>query len=129
MTTDNVYKAARQYELMTEFGTAGLFSSALATQQGALLVGLACWWSPAEVPVIVTGTNGELLRRSGEGNPLKGSIGVAREGALADLLPVGGDPVADIGLITGPLGRQEHAGGSAATGNTALTQRLVEQAR
>jgi len=27
---------------------------------------------------------------------LKGSIGVAREGALADLLLVGGDPVADI---------------------------------
>ena len=76
---------------------------------------------------MATGTNGELLRRSGEGNPLKGSIGVAREGALADLLLVGGDPVADIG--TGPLGRQEHAGGSAATGKTALTQRLVEQAR
>jgi hypothetical protein len=44
MKTDNVYKAARQYELMTAFGTdILLFSSALATQQGALLVSLARW--------------------------------------------------------------------------------------
>jgi hypothetical protein len=43
MKTDNVYEAARQYELMTAFGTDVLFSSALATHQGALLVSMARW--------------------------------------------------------------------------------------
>jgi len=99
---DNVYKLARKYKLKTAFGTDVLFSSALAAQQGALLAGLTRWYSPAEVLVMATGTNGELLRLSGERSPYKGNIGVVREGALADLLLVDGDPVADIGLITRP---------------------------
>jgi imidazolonepropionase-like amidohydrolase len=99
---DNVYKLARKYKLKTAFGTDVLFSSALATQQGALLASVTRWYSPAEVLVMATGTNGELLRLSGERSPYKGNIGVVREGALADLLLVDGDPVADIGLITRP---------------------------
>ena len=99
---DNVYKLARKYKLKTAFGTDVLFSSALATQQGALLAGLTRWYSPAEVLVMATGTNGELLRLSGERSPYRGNLGVVREGALADLLLVDGDPVADIGLITRP---------------------------
>jgi len=99
---DNVYKLARKYKLKTAFGTDVLFSSALAAQQGALLAGLTRWYSPAEVLVMATGSNGELLRLSGERSPYKGNIGVVREGALADLLLVDGDPVADIGLITRP---------------------------
>ena len=99
---DNVYKLARKYKLKTAFGTDVLFSSALATQQGALLAGLTRWYSPAEVLMMATGTNGELLRLSGERSPYKGNLGVVREGALADLLLVDGNPVADIGLITRP---------------------------
>jgi len=99
---DNVYKLARKYKLKTAFGTDVLFSSALATQQGALLASLTRWYSPAEVLVMATGTNGELLGLSGERSPYKGNLGVVREGALADLLLVDGDPVADIGLITRP---------------------------
>jgi imidazolonepropionase-like amidohydrolase len=99
---DSVYKLARKYKLKTAFGTDVLFSSAIATQQGALLASLTRWYSPAEVLVMATGTNGELLRLSGERSPYKGNIGVVREGALADLLLVDGDPVADIGLITRP---------------------------
>ena len=99
---DNVYKLARKYKLKTAFGTDVLFSSALAAQQGALLASLTRWYSPSEVLVMATGTNGELLRLSGERSPYKGNIGVVREGALADLLLVDGNPVADIGLITRP---------------------------
>jgi imidazolonepropionase-like amidohydrolase len=99
---DNVYRLARKYKLKTAFGTDVLFSSALAAQQGALLASLTRWYSPAEVLVMATGTNGELLRLSGKRSPYKGDIGVVREGALADLLLVDGDPVADIGLVARP---------------------------
>jgi imidazolonepropionase-like amidohydrolase len=99
---DNAYKLARKYKLKTAFGTDILFSSALAAQQGALLASLTRWYSPAEVLVMATGTNGELLRLSGARSPYKGNIGIVREGALADLLLVDGDPVADIGLIARP---------------------------
>jgi imidazolonepropionase-like amidohydrolase len=99
---DHVYKLAHKYKLKTAFGTDVLFSSALATRQGALLAGLTRWYSPAEVLVMATGTNGELLRLSGKRSPYVGNIGLVREGALADLLLVDGDPVADIGLITRP---------------------------
>jgi hypothetical protein len=79
---------------------------------------------------MATGTNGELLRRFGEGKPYEGRIGVEREGALADLLLVGGDPVADIGLITGPaaVGKSTLAG-QPQRARQRLTQRLVEQSR
>lgn len=39
---------------------------------------------------------------SGKRNPYLGQIGVVKEGALADLLLVDGDPVADISLVTRP---------------------------
>jgi imidazolonepropionase-like amidohydrolase len=99
---ENVYNLARQYKLKTAFGTDILFSSALATQQGALLASLTRWYSPAEVLAMATGTNGELLQLSGKRNPYPGPIGVVREGALADLLLVDGDPVANIALIETP---------------------------
>jgi len=51
---------------------------------------------------MATGTNGELLELTGKRNPYPGTIGVVQEGALADLLLVDGDPVADISLITRP---------------------------
>ena len=50
-----------------------------------------------------TGTNGELLAMSGERNPYPGKLGVIEQGALADLLLVDGDPIADIKLIEDPV--------------------------
>jgi imidazolonepropionase-like amidohydrolase len=51
---------------------------------------------------MATGTNGELLALSGPRTPYPGKIGVVEEGALADLLLVDGDPIADINLIADP---------------------------
>lgn len=51
---------------------------------------------------MLTGTTGKLLQLSGKRNPCPGRVGVVEEGALADLLLVDGDPVADISLITRP---------------------------
>lgn len=99
---DRTYQLARKYKLKTAWGTDVLFSSALAQQQGALLARLTRWYSPAETLAMATGTNAELLQLSGKRNPYPGELGVVREGALADLLLVNGDPVANIQLITTP---------------------------
>ncbi len=51
---------------------------------------------------MATGTNAELLALSGKRNPYPGKLGVVKEGALADLLLVDGDPIANIKLIEDP---------------------------
>jgi imidazolonepropionase-like amidohydrolase len=51
---------------------------------------------------MATGTNAQLLAMSGKRNPYPGKLGVVEEGALADLLLVDGNPIADIKLITDP---------------------------
>jgi len=42
------------------------------------------------------------LKLSGKRNPYRGDLGVVREGALADLILVDGDPLQDIKLIGDP---------------------------
>jgi imidazolonepropionase-like amidohydrolase len=100
--TDNVYRLAKKHNLKVAFGTDILFSPQSATQQGAWLVRLTEWYTPAEALVMATGTNGELLQLSGERNPYPGRLGVIELGALADLLLVDGDPMANINLIADP---------------------------
>ena len=51
---------------------------------------------------MATGTNAELLAMSGKRNPYPGKLGVVEEGALADLLLVDGDPIANINLVADP---------------------------
>jgi len=43
-----------------------------------------------------------LLAMSGKRNPYPGKLGVVEEGALADLLLVEGNPLADINLVADP---------------------------
>jgi imidazolonepropionase-like amidohydrolase len=100
--TDTVYGLAKKYRLKTAFGTDIIFSQALAQRQGALLVKLTRWYTPADALVMATGTNAQLLTMSGKRNPYPGKLGVVEEGAFADLLLVDGDPIADIQLIADP---------------------------
>lgn len=100
--TDKAYELARKYRLKTAFGTDILFSEALAQRQGELLASLARWYTPAEVLVMATGTNAELLALSGKRSPYRGKLGVVEEGALADLLLVDGNPVDNLNLIADP---------------------------
>ena len=99
---DAAYRMARKYKLKTAWGTDILFSAALARRQGELLVKLTRWYTPAEVLVMATGTNGELLALSGQRNPYPGKLGVVEEGALADLLLVDGNPLENLELIADP---------------------------
>ena len=100
--TDRAYELAKKYHLKTAFGTDILFSPELAKRQGTLLVSLTKWYTPAEALGMATGTNGELLALSGERSPYRGKLGVVEEGALADLLLVDGDPIANIKLVADP---------------------------
>jgi imidazolonepropionase-like amidohydrolase len=96
------YELAKKYKIKTAWGTDVLFSRALAQQQGAILASLTRWYTPAEALIMATSTNAELLALSGKRTPYPGKLGVVEEGALADLLLVDGDPIANITLITDP---------------------------
>ena len=100
--TDKTMALAKKYKLKTAWGTDILFSQRLAQRQGELLVKFTRWYTPGETLAMATGTNGELLAMSGERNPYPGKLGVIEQGALADLLLVDGDPIADIKLIEDP---------------------------
>ena len=100
--TDNAYRLAIKHRVPVAFGTDTLFDAKLATRQGAQLAKLTRWYSPAEVLQQATARNAELLALSGPRNPYPGRLGVVEEGAIADLILVDGDPVADISLITRP---------------------------
>jgi imidazolonepropionase-like amidohydrolase len=51
---------------------------------------------------MATADNAELLALSDRRNPYPGKLGVVEVGALADLLLVDGDPIAQIGLLADP---------------------------
>jgi imidazolonepropionase-like amidohydrolase len=97
--TEIVFGLARKHKIKTAFGTDILFSPVLARRQGQLLTKLTRWFTPAQALVMATSTNAELLALSGKRNPYPGKLGVVAEGALADLVLVDGDPIANINLI------------------------------
>ncbi|HEX6609472.1 MAG TPA: amidohydrolase family protein, partial [Hyphomicrobiaceae bacterium] len=96
------YELAKKYKIKTAWGTDVLFSRALAQQQGAILASLARWYTPAEALTMATSTNAELLALSGKRNPYPGKLGVVEPGALADLILVDGDPLANLELVADP---------------------------
>jgi imidazolonepropionase-like amidohydrolase len=100
--TDNAYKLARKHKVKTAFGTDVLFDQKLASRQGALLAKLVRWYTPAEALKMATADNGDLMALSGFINPYPGKLGVVKEGALADLLLVDGNPIKDIKLVADP---------------------------
>jgi imidazolonepropionase-like amidohydrolase len=51
---------------------------------------------------MATADNAELLALSGLRSPYAGTLGVVQEGALADLVLVDGDPLANLKLIEDP---------------------------
>lgn len=97
--TENAYALAKKYGVKLAWGTDTLFSKTLASQQAEQLTKMVRWFTPAEVLKMATHDNAELLALSGPRNPYPGRLGVVEEGALADLLLVRGDVLADIDLL------------------------------
>ena len=100
--TDRAFELAKKYNIKVAFGTDILFDAARAARQGSQLEVMTRWYTPAEVLKMVTTNNAELLALSDRRNPYPGKLGVVEVGALADLLLVDGDPVADIALLADP---------------------------
>lgn len=100
--TDTAYELARKHGVKVAFGSDVLFSPALWRRQTHRLTKLVRWMEPAEVLIMATSRNAELLAMSGPRNPYPGRLGVVEEGALADLLLIDGNPLADISLLTTP---------------------------
>jgi imidazolonepropionase-like amidohydrolase len=100
--TDRTFTLAKKHGIKTAFGTDILFSPRLAQRHGELLAKLVRWYTPAEALVMATGTNAQLLGLSGKRNSYPGKLGVVEQGALADVLLVDGNPIANIKLIEDP---------------------------
>lgn len=84
------------------WGTDILFDPRSTAGQGKCLAKMVRWFEPHEVFRMATSTNAELLQLSGPRNPYPGKLGVIEAGALADILLVEGDPLADPKLIASP---------------------------
>lgn len=100
-----VWPMAKRLGVKLAWGTDFLFEPDLNAQQNAYLLRLKPWFTPAEILRLATLRNAELLALSGPRTPYPGTLGVVKEGALADLLLVDGNPLADIDLIADPARR------------------------
>jgi imidazolonepropionase-like amidohydrolase len=94
-----VWPMAKKYHVKLAWGTDLLFEPDLNKEQNALLVSLKQWFTPAEIVKLATYDNAQLLALSGPRSPYQGELGVVKEGALADLLLVNGDPLTNIDLL------------------------------
>ncbi|MFZ7097082.1 amidohydrolase family protein [Luteimonas dalianensis] len=94
--------AAKRAGVRIAWGTDFLFDPAGNVEQGAYILALREWFTPAEILKMVTHDNAELLALSGLRSPYQGRLGVVEEGALADLLLVEGDPLADLEVLADP---------------------------
>lgn len=88
--------------LRTAWGTDTLFDAKLATRLGAQLAKMTRWYEAVDVLTMATRTNAEVLGVAGPRNPYPGKLGVIEPGALADMLIVRGDPIANIQLLADP---------------------------
>jgi imidazolonepropionase-like amidohydrolase len=100
--TDNAYALAKKHGVKLAWGTDTLFDPTLAARQGKQLAKMTRWFTPAETLRMATRDNAELFALSGPRSPYPGKLGVVEEGALADLLLVDGDPLANIALVATP---------------------------
>lgn len=100
--TDRAIAMAKKHKIKLAWGTDILFNPRAPRNQGAMLATMSRWFTAPEVLRLATSTNAQLLALSGERNPYKGELGVVKEGALADLLLVEGNPLEDLSIIADP---------------------------
>jgi len=100
--TDNAFKWAKKHNVKLAWGTDLMFVPAQMKNQNTDIVKLKAWMTSAEALKLVTHDNAQLLALSGLRNPYPGNLGVVEVDALADLLLVDGDPIANLDLVTKP---------------------------
>ncbi len=100
--TDNAYRFAKKHGGKIAWGSDTLFDPELAKKQGKQLAKMTRWFTPFEILKMATHDNAELLAMSGPRSPYPGLLGVVKEGALADLILVDGNPLQNIDLVADP---------------------------
>jgi imidazolonepropionase-like amidohydrolase len=97
-----IWPMAKKDKVKLAWGTDFLFEPEMNAKQNQMILPLTSWFSPAEILKLVTYDNAQLLALSGPRAPYEGRLGVVEEGALADLLLVDGNPLANLQLIANP---------------------------
>ncbi len=100
--TDNAFKWAKKHKVKLAWGTDLMFLPEQMKNQNTDILKLTAWLTSAETLKLVTHDNALLLALSGPRNPYPGKLGVVEEGALADLLLVDGDPIANLDIVANP---------------------------
>ncbi len=95
---DNLIRLVKKYEIKTGFGTDFVFGTYPLI--GREFTARAEYFTPAEILVQATSESAEVIRMS-RLNPY-GDFGEIREGWLADLLLIDGDPFEDISILERP---------------------------
>jgi imidazolonepropionase-like amidohydrolase len=93
---------AQKYKIKMAWGTDILFNPQGPATQNRQLTKMVQFMTPAQVLKMATHDNAQLLALSGPRNPYPGKLGVVEVGALADLLLVDGDPIADLTVLNDP---------------------------
>lgn len=97
-----IWPLAKKMKIKLAWGTDFLFEPWLNEEQNAYLLKLKEWFTPYEILKMATHDNAQLLKMSGNRSPYSGEIGIIKQGALADLILVDGNPLEDIDLIGKP---------------------------
>ena len=100
--TEKAYELAKKFDLKVAFGTDLQNGAAIAATQGKALTKLTRWYEPWEVLRMATSANYQLFKMCGQRDPYPGENGVIKQGALADMLLVDGNPLENIQLIADP---------------------------
>jgi len=100
--TSKGIELAKKYGVKIAFGTDTLFDPAMADKQGKQLTKLTPWFKPWELLKMATHDNAQLIKLCGPRDTYPGELGVVKEGALADLIIVNGNPLENIGLVADP---------------------------
>ena len=100
--TANAFVWAKKYKVKLAFGTDLMFDPKQMTKMSTDILKLKQWFTSAEVLKLMTHDNAQLLALSGPRNAYPGKLGVIETGALADMILVDGDPVANLDLVADP---------------------------
>jgi len=96
---ENLISLIKKYDITTGFSTdliSGMYP--LLTRE---FTERAMYWTPAEVLQQATSESAKVIRMSGKLNR-HGNFGEIREGWLADLVLINGEPLQDISVLTDP---------------------------
>ena len=96
---DNLIRLIRKHDITTGFGTDFVFGGYVLISEE--FVARAEYWTPAEVLRQATSESARVIRMAGKLNQ-HGNFGEIREGWVADLLLLNGNPFEDISILKQP---------------------------